>query len=191
MLTRYSASRCCCGEKVEPPQQPCPCLEDTLLLGNSITVTGFEPSIEPLPGVPYPSVDGTFITDTTSETTCSTSVLNTIRAEFGIVVSIYRIQFTRLENLIIEGQQQILPIELPVGVKAVISVSSVYRIAAPQDVPYSNVAFHKVLSDIDGYVDCTEAITGFTYNAENFPTSPIFGPERIFYASNGTVSYSP
>jgi hypothetical protein len=107
----------------------------------------------------------------------------------GSLKAIFDINFTRdtvytLPRVTIPQ----LTVTLPTGVKAVVTISGKVGSGIPGFDPFKSTAaaFHKVLTDVNGYVNCGDSISGFTFNKQE--SSPASTP--VFDAAAATVSYA-
>lgn len=184
MLSRYSPSRCCCPKPEIP--NPCPCFKDTLATDANlgIVVSDFVMS-----DASFVDINGSFGYPMSQIVGCSYEMnisdpqtLETFDGERW-----YFLHFTRLTTW---GVFNFAPesVTLSAGVKAVIVVAQ--RAFISTNNIFATAIFEKVLVDVDGFVDCSVAITsGFSFVGErNTSTIPGGG---IFDPTGGTVSYSP
>ena len=182
MLSRYSPSRCCCA--APQPDDPCPCLDGTLGGSKQSHVSGITWN------------ENTFrFADINGSHDLETVVICNL--EFDEVVNINAtaqtfIQFTRQDvwNVVADGIVG-QTFALPSGVKAVFSIYA-SSLMALFGFGLSIASFYKVLTDVNGFVDCSLGLTGFTFIGQSdhfIPTlsGPIAGFED---ASAAIVSYS-
>lgn len=187
MMNRLGVARCCCGEPAGPDS--CPCLEGTLAqaVAGSITVSGVI-----MRSAAYCNMNGTFGSPLTafpglcggvhgSQDTCDPFTLSELRR--------WDIEFTRKEAALLAG----FTVLLPPGLKALIRLSQFSQSSSP-GISFSSAAiFYKVLTGVvDGFVDCSLALSGFVLSDQINPFDPGNPTLRgVFDAAAATVSFAP
>ena len=196
---KFAPERKCCSE--EPEIGPCGCLLGTLpnTAANDVVISGVvmdedfvgtftginETHVLDLmgsaPGFDGPVFCGYSEYDPTPDQV--TIKLFFTRGEFGVPIGRMGLVF---------GESQIVRVDLPAGLKAVASMrlDAALGNPAPPD-PFfplrlfdTTAVFYKVLTDINGFFDCTDSISGFIF------TKQVDAEKPTFDASSATVSYS-
>lgn len=191
MQVRYDAARCCCARP--QPDDPCPCLDGTLISSKSIHISGV--IIRPAYDFPLADVNMSWPSvwdDPTNPDTCS--ILKPFFENRFARTTTFEINllFTRLEFL--PHQDLDKPIQLSAGVKAVILLTqsdAAFGLGQRWNVRTTAV-FEEVLTDVDGFVDCDADLTdlAFVSQFDRIPFgSPPDGPNTMD-ATTATVSYS-
>ena len=172
---------CCCVSF----DDACPCFEGTLGAMKQSHVSGI--TYDPLT-IFHPDINGSHNEDSASD--CAIRFDTVFATNTSSFTSL---GFTRADSHFVRAHDspgQTFP--LPPGVKAllVIDGSAVVPGGFGGEFAYSQAAFYKVLADVDGFVDCSLDLSGFTFLGQDdaFAGSvPLAGFED---ASGSTVSYS-
>lgn len=180
MLARLVMTRCCCAKT---PQR-CPCLGGTLTTAHSITVSGTVtdpnsrwPSAQDMDGTFGPPLDATVVDDCVTGTNLSNTVGN--------------LQFFRSWTIWFIRSTTFAGFSFPAGEKAAAFLQQDQTLAF--SVVRTTASLYKVLTDVNGFVDCSLSLSGFTYNGQ---ITQLFGdlfppPEDpLFDASSATITYT-
>ena len=184
MRTRYGPSRCCCPSDTEV--NPCPCLSGTFNPGGAITLSGFtmiDIGSEDINDVYAMGQDAIF------QIGCAYAGFDGDSDPANGYDHWVHLKYTQLKA--INGSPLFdFPIVLPAGTKAVVMIYGA-KSHFPDPPTQTAAVFHKVLADVNGFVDCRASLTGFTFNDQDNGIDDFGTPfASNFDASGGSISYS-
>ena len=185
MRTRYSVTRFCCDGVLDP----CPCLAGTIGGAKQSHVSGitYDPTT-----IRHPDINGSH--DLDFIISCCDFFDEVVNVNTTAHTSLC---FTRAElwTLVVPDRPD-KTFVLPTGVKAVFGIFGNARVPTVVADPFgfSAAAFYKVLTDVNGFVDCSDDLSGFTFLGQNDKFLPRFPDGKLIAgfenAFQATVSYS-